>query len=316
MSSSNGSSNFIMTRNRFKSQSMKRRYSRALQEEPEIPEEKTPRERRKPQLPQLGLRSPRQQQQQGDEQQQEDQEEQDLDPFGFSIINGVNGETKLVTNQHLFSTRKRTAVEINKALTTMGFGTWNGLEPEAERENRDYVKDRLNQKLFQKVQQIEEKREKEYLESKRTTKISKAEQRKMKLKQQQDEMNGDFKPRGTQKKSLIDEERAIHEAYQILLSEYNMKRTQRDRVARDNAERRAAEEARNNPEQQKMVDELDRLNIDSAESLEMHFIGGNDRNDDDDDVTGNDNENDDVTVTHKIKRSRSSRRRRNKNKNI
>ena len=41
--------------------------------------------------------------------------------------------------------------------------------------------------------------------------------------------------RGVKKRSLIDEERAVHEAYQILMTEYEYKRAQRDKVNRQKA---------------------------------------------------------------------------------
>ena len=41
--------------------------------------------------------------------------------------------------------------------------------------------------------------------------------------------------RGAKKRSLIDEERAVHEAYQILMTEYEYKRAQRDKVNRQKA---------------------------------------------------------------------------------
>ena len=39
------------------------------------------------------------------------------------------GDPNIVTNQPVFSSKKRTAMELSKALSLMGYGTWNNLEP-------------------------------------------------------------------------------------------------------------------------------------------------------------------------------------------
>ena len=91
--------------------------------------------------------------------------------------------------------KKVTAFDLNKSLLIMGFGTWGALEPgklmqlliliisskfvifwsfliffiliiETERDNADYVKDKLNKVLFLKMQAIENKKIKDQQDEK------------------------------------------------------------------------------------------------------------------------------------------------------
>ena len=76
---------------------------------------------------------------------------------------------------------------------------------------------------------------------------------------------GDELQRGVKKRSLIDEERAVHEAYQILMTEYEYKRAQRDKVNRQKA---LEEEAR----QQEMMALASTLTISRGQNCMLVLI--------------------------------------------
>ena len=57
-----------------------------------------------------------------------------------------------------------------------------------ERETPDYVRNRLNKRLFDKVNAIEMKREEEQREAARSAKMTKEEKRQMRLKKRQQEL--------------------------------------------------------------------------------------------------------------------------------
>ena len=59
---------------------------------------------------------------------------------------------------------------------------------EVERETPDYVRNRLNKRLFDKVNAIEMKREEEQREAARSAKMTKEEKRQMRLKKRQQEL--------------------------------------------------------------------------------------------------------------------------------
>ena len=98
-----------------------------------------------------------------------------------------------------------------------------------EQENDGYVGEQLNVRLFEKIQEIEAKRKKEQKqEVKRGSKKGKKEDQKNQLAH--GAVGGaNKKSRGVT--SLVDEERAIHEAYQVLLTEHHKRRAKRKRGA-------------------------------------------------------------------------------------
>jgi len=201
--------------------------------------------------------------------------------------------------------KKRSPIEVNKALTVMGFGTWNGLEPEVERETPNYVKNRLNKRLFDKITAIENKREEEQREAARAAKMTKEEKRIMKMEKRKRELKGgmgaDELQRGAKKRSLIDEERAVHEAYQILMTEYMHKRAARDKANRAKA---AEEEAM---KKELLAQDMDTLKIDSAETLQTFKSGDFNRR------PSTTTDTDDTSLSG-TKRKRSSRRKKQKKK--
>ena len=69
-----------------------------------------------------------------------------------------------------------------------------------------------------KIDKIAEKKKQEEKEKKRLEEMSKKEKQKHKTKSSRSIDPNKFKKRG---KSFIDEERDVHEAYQLLLSEHN-----------------------------------------------------------------------------------------------
>ena len=149
-------------------------------------------------------------------------------------------------------------MELNKSLTLMGFGTWNNLEPgkqlvksktniafngisvfkilfwssvthfsEIARFEDGYVKKRLNERLFEKVQALEEKRARLFKDEKRIAKLKKGGPQKRKqaeLEELQMRKND-----GKNKKSLDEEQRSVHESYQILLNEYYARKAYREK---------------------------------------------------------------------------------------
>ena len=56
---------------------------------------------------------------------------------------------------------------------------------EAERETPDYVKNRLNKRLFDRINAIEARREEEQMEAVRNSKMTKEEKRQQRLKKRQ-----------------------------------------------------------------------------------------------------------------------------------
>ena len=97
-----------------------------------------------------------------------------------------------------------------------------------QQENDGYVGEQLNIRLFEKVQEIEVKRKKEQKqETKRGSKKGKGEQKNQLVPGAAGGANK--KSRGMA--SLVDEERAIHEAYQVLLTEHHKRRAKRKRRA-------------------------------------------------------------------------------------
>lgn len=152
-----------------------------------------------------------------------------------------------------FGTKEGSVMDVGKALSTMGYSNWSTLEPgmlnviwyykfrpfEAtgiiftphikmsyhihiyntsmvfypgeQQYNEGYVAEQLNKRLLEKIQCIEAKRNKE---------------KKQSMKKGMDTNgNGNKNFRGP--KSLVDEERVTHEAYQVLLTEYHKRKAKR-----------------------------------------------------------------------------------------
>ena len=91
---------------------------------------------------------------------------------------------------------------------------------EAGQESGGYVKDRLDEALRNKVDEIEEKRIAEEAEKAKFEKMSKQQKDQYKLKNR-------AKLEKKKKKTLFMEERDIHESYQLLLSEHHKRVKQR-----------------------------------------------------------------------------------------
>ena len=90
-----------------------------------------------------------------------------------------------------------------------------------------FVKTKLNERLFEKVQGLEEKRAQLYKDQKRIAKLKKGGPQKRKQAELEElQMK---KQEGKNKKSLDEEQRAIHESYQILLNEYYCRKAYREK---------------------------------------------------------------------------------------
>ena len=98
-----------------------------------------------------------------------------------------------------------------------------------EQENDSYVGKQLNLRLFEKVQCIEVKRKKE---QKQQAKKSKPKGKGQNKDQLTTDAIGSTNKRSRGPQSLVDEERAIHEAYQVLLTEYHKRRAKRKKQTR------------------------------------------------------------------------------------
>ena len=128
---------------------------------------------------------------------------------------------------------------------------------EVARQQPDYVRDRLNERLFEKIQELEGKRTQLIKDQKRIAKMKKggpqmrrqAELEEIEMKKQET-LN---KKQGKNKKSLVDEERAIHESYQVLLNEYYTRRSNRLKAV--------ATESTNDGEQEPLVKQSEELFI-------------------------------------------------------
>ena len=89
------------------------------------------------------------------------------------------------------------------------------------------MKTRLNERLFEKVQALEEKRAQLFRDQRRLAKLKKGGPQKRKQAELEElQMR---KQEGKNKKSLDEEQRAIHESYQILLNEYYSRKSYRER---------------------------------------------------------------------------------------
>ena len=84
---------------------------------------------------------------------------------------------------------------------------------EAEKKTGKSVKDRLNEALDTKLEEVARKREKMILLDKKIQKLSEGPERRKLMYQKQTQENYNRK----HKKAPIDEERAAHESYQIIL---------------------------------------------------------------------------------------------------
>lgn len=104
---------------------------------------------------------------------------------------------------------------------------------EDKQDDENYVRQRLNEKLAQKMNEIELRRAKEVLEQQR---IDKKEALKRQSNQGKKKANLEVQKPGVQKtkaqRKAKDQGRDIHEAYQILLNELERLRLQRRKRAR------------------------------------------------------------------------------------
>ena len=111
----------------------------------------------------------------------------------------------------------------------------NFLNLEDKQDDEEFVKQRLNQRLIQKMKEIHLLRMKEVTEQqkaeKEKEKKDKEQGRKKKLENMRTDATLNFKSK------LGDQEREIHEAYQILLAETIRRRNQRKKQARIRAAR-------------------------------------------------------------------------------
>ena len=88
----------------------------------------------------------------------------------------------------------------------------------------------MNERLFEKVQALEEKRAQLFRDQKRIAKLKKGGPQKR--KQAEIEELQMKKQEGKNKKSLDEEQRAIHESYQVLLNEYYSRKAYREKGSR------------------------------------------------------------------------------------
>ena len=88
----------------------------------------------------------------------------------------------------------------------------------------------MNERLFEKVQALEEKRAQLFRDQRRIAKLKKGGPQKR--KQAEIEELQMKKQEGKNKKSLDEEQRAIHESYQILLNEYYSRKAYREKGAK------------------------------------------------------------------------------------
>ena len=79
----------------------------------------------------------------------------------------------------------------------------------------------MNKALFQKLQKLEEKKEAEYRERKAAEKA--LEQTKGSKKKKKKQSKEDIEKAKARKTNFVEQERAIHEAYQLILNEYYRK---------------------------------------------------------------------------------------------
>ena len=108
------------------------------------------------------------------------------------------------------------------------------LYTETKREMDGIVEDRLNNALQSKLSLVEMKREAEQKEKNRLGKLEVKEKGNARKKSKQRRasiacMDTEIETRKIRKKSLIDEERNLHEAYQLLLGEHHRIMNQRVR---------------------------------------------------------------------------------------
>ena len=91
--------------------------------------------------------------------------------------------------------------------------------------------EQLNIRLFEKIQELETKRKKEQKQDSKKTKGKAKGQNKNKTIATDPAATTNKKVRGATVSSLVDEERAIHEAYQVLLTEYHKRKAKRRKSA-------------------------------------------------------------------------------------
>ena len=100
--------------------------------------------------------------------------------------------------------------------------TYFNIISETERENFNYVPKKLNKALFTKLQKLEEKKEAEYRARKQAEKESEP-KRKGSKKKKSKKSNEEIEKAKIRQTNFVEQERAIHEAYQLILNEYYRK---------------------------------------------------------------------------------------------
>ena len=96
------------------------------------------------------------------------------------------------------------------------------LETDKDREG-PYLKNKLDESLRRKIEDIDEKRQAEESERIKIEKMTKKQQALYRKKK----TNGEAEKKGNTKKPLFEQERDLHESYQIILSEHNKRVKQR-----------------------------------------------------------------------------------------
>ena len=96
------------------------------------------------------------------------------------------------------------------------------IETDKDREG-PYLKNKLDESLRKKIEDIDEKRQAEESERIKIEKMTKKQQALYRKKK----TNGAAEKKGSTKKPLFEQERDLHESYQIILSEHNKRVKQR-----------------------------------------------------------------------------------------
>ena len=91
------------------------------------------------------------------------------------------------------------------------------------------MKNQLNEKLFERIQELEDKRAKIFKDEKRIVKLRKGGPEKRKQLEILELQMKEQKQNGKCSKSIDEEQKSVHEAYQSLLSEYHARRAYREK---------------------------------------------------------------------------------------
>ena len=175
-----------------------------------------------------------------------------MDPSFVSFDSSVVNELSSRTTHY-------SQADISKALAILGFGSWASIEPSKQRiilgtielyrfyllqyqqylkvvrrhytylsetdKDREgqYLKNKLDESLRKKIEDIDEKRQAEEAERIKIEKMNKKQQALYRKKK----TTGEAEKKGIMKKPLFEQERDLHESYQIILSEHNKRVKQR-----------------------------------------------------------------------------------------